>query len=72
MSNSVTYLNLPPMLKWYVVSGGFKKEYQKDVYFWDIESCVQNMKPIIGSTINILEGDVCPFNEYENLHFDNE
>ena len=51
--------------------GGFKDEYQKDIYLKDIELGVQNMITIRGSIINIIEGRVCPFNEHESLHFGN-
>ena len=38
----------------------------------DIALRAQNMVSILGAIVNIIEGPIRPFNEHENVQFDNE
>ena len=53
---------------------GFKNKYHKNMCLKEIRVHVQNMIPILISIVNIIEGTytVCPFDEQEDLQFENE
>ena len=56
MPNSITYLNLSPILEWCMATCEPKNGYQKGMWLKEIGLCAQNLLSILDSTININEG----------------
>lgn len=69
----VIILNQTTIFEWFVTSRcGCKNAHQKYMYSEEVGLCVQNIGSILGSIVNIQWGPVSPFNDIENLHFENE
>ena len=55
---------------------GSKNRHQKDMRFKEIGLRAQIFSTVLGSMVNVTvrqgEESILPFNEHENLHFDNE
>ena len=72
MPEPVASLNWTPNFEWYVVRGGFKNGFKKDVWLKEIGLHVQYMVAILCSIVNMFGGPIWPFDEHENLHFDDK
>ena len=62
-----------PMSKWYVVWCGSKNKYQKDTCLKEVKIYAKNLISKLDSIVSIIGGGpIRPFNEHENLYFENE
>jgi hypothetical protein len=52
----VTFLNERPIFEWCVVSCVSKNGHQKDIGSKEIGLCAQNVRTILGSKVNMIEG----------------
>jgi len=57
--------------EWYMVRCNSKNGYQKDMCI-EIELHAQHTITNLCSIANIIGGPIRPFNEHEDLHFDNK
>ena len=56
MPYSVTCVNRPPILEWYVLRCGLKSGYRKDMCLKAIVLCGQVFKIILGLVVTIIGG----------------